>query len=165
MHVSEELLMLLKWQKKWQKKRSREREGAVRQTPRDEGSPLGLHELNWPWRRFESWSPKTHCSLKAWWVGGVVRQVETEEQKGTEVREEKIKVKLVVISWSICKSISQSAAVFPTDWHHSVDRCRGPPPLSVSLYPLQSMCECQERGSALTAPSRRKTRPLRRDWV
>lgn len=54
---------------------NQEREGgAITQTPKDESSPLGSHELNWPWRRLESWSPKTHCSLKA--GGGGRKRVE-----------------------------------------------------------------------------------------
>lgn len=48
-------------------------------TTREQSSPLGSHELNWPWRRLENQSPETPRSLKA--VGGVKEEWRTEGSK------------------------------------------------------------------------------------
>lgn len=69
------------------KAENQKREGeTVRQRPREESSPLGSHELNWPWRRLESWSPETHCSLKA--VGGKKGEREEGRQKQKTVHQD-----------------------------------------------------------------------------
>ena len=53
----------------------------------DEGaSPLGWHALSWPWKRPASWSPESHCSLKA---GERERQERKKETEGRKRRKNK----------------------------------------------------------------------------